>query len=184
MPIRIGKTNVKDTESLDRMEEMMINTGVSGYLIADNEEKIEFVETAKSNGEVYNNLIVHSNAELSKLVNGAVIGEASQGGSRSKEEVGERTANMITGADKQFLEGYINQTLLPKLIALGYPLKGLGFRFEKSKDLDKLWKITKGLLVHKSVDNEFITTTFGIPVEDKPVLPDNTELSVPDGPFG
>ena len=178
MPIRVGKTNVKDLDSLNRMENMMVTMGPGNYLVCDNEEKIEFIETAKSNGEVYNNLIGITNAEISKLISGAVIGEASKGGSRSKEEVGERMGDRITLADKQFLEGYINDTLLPKLIALGYPLEGCGFRFEKSKDIDSLWKITQGLLQHKEVDNDFITKTFGIPVSDLSITPiDNLQVA-------
>ena len=175
MPIRIGKTNVKDLDSLNRMENMMVSMGPGNYLICDDQEKIEFVETAKSNGEVYSNLIGITNAEISKLISGAVIGEASDGGSRSKEEVGERMGDIITLADKQFLEGYINNTLISKLIALGYPLEGYAFRFEKSKDIDSLWKITQGLLQHKDIDNDFITKTFGIPVLDKPTSGDATD---------
>lgn len=167
MPIRVAKTNVKNDENLNRMEQMMISMGAGQFSIIDENENIEFIETTRSNGEVYNNLIDRSNSEISKLITGAVIGEASQGGSRSKEEVGERTSDKITTADKQFLEKYINYTLFPKLIRLGYPLQGTGFRFEKSKDVRELWKITEGLLKYKEVDNEFITKTFGIPVADK-----------------
>jgi len=167
MPLRYGKTNVKDTESLNRMENMMINMGAAAYAVIDEDEEINFVQAQGGKGEVYDNLINRANSEISKLINGAVIGEASSGGSRSKEEVGERTGNMITEADKQFLEGYINETLIPRLILLGYPFNGFAFRFEKSKDIKSLWEITQGLLTHYDVDEDFITKTFGIPVSKK-----------------
>lgn len=167
MPMRIGKTNVKNLDSVNRMENMMINMSSAFWAVVDNDEMIEHIESPNSKGEVYDNLIKLSNSEMSKLINSAVIGEASEGGSRSKEEVGERTANMITLADKQFLEGFINNTLIPKLIAIGYELEGFAFRFEKNKDIKELWTITQGLLGHYDIEPEYITNTFGIPVTKK-----------------
>ncbi len=187
MPIRVAKTNTKDQDSLDRMENMMVNTGAAKFAIIDEAEKLEFIEIAKSNGEVYDALINRSNSELSKLINGAVMGEDSKNGSRSKEEVSERTADGITRSDKLAIAGYINYTMIPKLIEHGYPLQGVGFRFEKNKDIQGLWEITKGLLEHKDVANDFITNTFGIPVTDKPVIEKNASLSLKDNltdPFG
>lgn len=167
MPIRIGKTNAKDEESLNRMENMMITMGTAFYAVIDDNEKIEFVESAKSNGEVYDSLITRCNSEISKLINGAVIGEASEGGSRSKEEVGERTGEVLTQADKMFIASYVNYKLLPKLVKLGYPFQGLEFKFQEDKNIKALWEMVSGLLPHKEVDNEFISQTFGIPVKDK-----------------
>lgn len=182
MPLRYGKTNVKDLESLNRMEDMMINMGLAAYAVIDNDEEIHFVESSGGKGEVYDGLINKSNGEISKLINGAVIGEDSQGGSRSKEEVGERLGDDITESDKQFIEHFVNFNLLPKLIKIGYKFEGLYFEFEKSKDIGKLWTITSGLLQYKDVENDFITETFGIPVKDKPTpsLPQNNDLKADD----
>lgn len=171
MPIRYGTTNVKDKESLNRMEQMMINMGTAAWAVIDNDEQIEFLESIKTNGDVYDNLIKRCNSELSKLINGAVIGEDTNGGSRSKEEVGERTSDMISTADKQSLEGFVNFTLLPQLINLGYPLEGLTFSFNKNKDIKGLWAIAQGLLNHYDIDEDYIEETFGIPVTKKPTPP-------------
>lgn len=184
MPLRYAKTNVKDTESLNRMEQMMINMGTASYAVIDDDEEINFVETAKSNGEVYQGLMNKSNNEISKLINGAVIGEDSKNGSRSKEEVGERTLNMISEADKQWLEGYINYTLIPRLIFYGYPLEGFKFRFEQSKNIKELWTMAQGIMNHYDVDEEWISQTFGIPVTGKKMnpTPQPTKLNE-DGDF-
>lgn len=183
MPLRYGKTNVKDAESLNRMENMMINMAVASYAVLDNEEEISFVETAKSNGEVYSNLINLCNSEVSFIVNGAVIGESSQGGSRSKEEVGERTGGLITKSDRQWMEGYINNTLLPRLILLGYPLEGVKFKFEEEADVNELWTIAKGLLTHYDIEEAYITNTFGIPVTKKVIQEPSQNLSSSKGFF-
>lgn len=167
MPLRIGKTNVKDTESLNRMETMLRDMGTAYYAIVDNEEKVEFIETPQSKGEVYMNMSKLCKSEISKLFNGAVIGEDSQGGSLSKEEVGERTGNKISKADTRELSSYINKILIPKLITIGYDLKGFKFRFEETKDIKKLWELVSKLLDKYEIDPEWIKETFGIPVEKR-----------------
>ena len=167
MPLRVAKTNTKDRTSLNAMEDMMVKMGSGGYAIIDESEMLEFIESNKSNGDVYKSLIDLCNSEISKLINGAVIGEANAGGSRAKEEVGERTGNMIWNSDKQMLTGYINEQLIPKLIDMGYKLDGYGFRFEKHKDLDAMFKMAQGLLQSFDIDAEYISNTFGIPVSKK-----------------
>jgi len=164
MPLRFGKTNVKDTESLNRMENMLAEMGAAAYAVVDDNESIEFVETNGGKGEIYQNLIKGTNDEISKLINGAVIGDSSEGGSRSKEEVGERLGKIITKADKDNFISLVNFTLIPKLIEHGYPLDGYQLQFEETKDITELWEITKGVMEHYDVKDEFITETFGIPV--------------------
>jgi phage gp29-like protein len=183
MPLRYGKTNVKDEESLNRMENMMINMGVASYAVVDNEEELNFVESAKSNGEVYSNLINLCNQEVSFIINGAVIGDSSSGGSRSKEEVGERTGVKVTKSDKQWIEGYLNTVLIPRLITLGYPFQGYEFRFEEAVDVNQLWTITQGLLPHYYIEEEYITNTFGIPVAKKETQDTSQNLKAGKGFF-
>ncbi len=167
MPIRIAKTNTKDRESLNRMEQMMLEMSTAFYAIIDNDEMIEFVESAKSNGEVYGNLIKLANAEVSKLINGSVIGQDSHEGSRAKEQVGKDITDQIHDSDRAWIEKLMNQYILPKLIDTGYPFQGLTFGFDKEPDTQNLWKITEGILNHYDVDPEFIKNTFGIPVTGK-----------------
>ncbi len=164
MPLRVAKTNTKDTASLNRLEGALIDMATASYAILDDGESIEFVETAASKGDVFQKLMEYCNAEISKLINGAVIGEASQGGSRSKEEVGLEIGGMITNADIQFLEAIVNDHLFPKISNLGLAVEGFTFEFERAKDLDALWTMVNESLTHFDVDQEWIKETFGIPV--------------------
>lgn len=182
MPIRYVKTNSRDDESLNRAENMLKSMGTAFYGVLDKDDELNFIESVKSDGNVYKGLMDVSNNEISKLVNSAVIGGDSAGGSRSKEEVGERLSNAITSADKQFIESYVNYTLFPKLIALGYQLEGVTFRFEKSKDIKQLWGFVKEALPFYDVDPEFISDTFGFPVTPKVALA--TQQKSPGDFFG
>ena len=181
MPIRIGKTNTKDTESLNRMEQMLVQMGTAAYGVIDKDEEIFFVENNKSDGSIYDGLIKRSNAEISKLINGAVIGEDTPGGSRAKEQVGQKIGNEISLADSRYAQFFINYTLLPKLIRLGYPLQGLEFRFEQEKDTGKLWQIAQGLLPYYDIPKDYIRETFGIPVEPRNGTAQQMRFRLPDG---
>jgi len=179
MPIRIAKTNTKDKEALNRMEQMMVDMSTAFYAIIDHDEVIEFIETAKTDGAVYDKLIDRSNSEISKLISGAVLGERSPGGSRAKEQVGKDISDQITAADRRWIGRVMNHYVLPKLISLGYPFQGLRFVFDVEPDINQLWEITSGVLNHYDVDPEFIRTTFGIPVTGKK----EQQLGIPDDFF-
>lgn len=169
MPLRVGKTNTQNNEAFRKMEDMMIEMAQGAWAVIDKEEEIEFIDGTKGNkGESFQSLITHCNSEISKIFTLAVIGEASQGGSRSKEEVGERLMQLTQMADERKVANIINYQLLPRLEMKGYPVSGLKWKWEKSKDISKLWDITNGLLQHKDVDNDWLSETFEIPVSDKP----------------
>ena len=168
MPVRVGKTNTKDAESLNRLDRMMLDMATASYAILDKDEEFDFIETSKTDGSsVFEKLINKCNATVSKLLNGAVIGEASQGGSRSKEEVGQNITDLVTNGDFMWWEMYFNQRMIPKLIAMGYPFEGLRLEFDRPKDLQALLKIVTGLLEYYDVPEEYIIDTFGVPVVKK-----------------
>lgn len=179
MPLRVGKTNVRDTEMVAQMEDMLRRMGSSAFAVIDEQEELQFIETAKSKGEVFDGLIKLCDAQVSKLISGAIIGGAGEGGSRSKEEVGERLNTAVVEADKDWLAGIINQRLLPVLIAHGYPVQGFTFAWEEQKDLQALWNTTYQALQYYEVDDDWIRDTFGIQISGKrePVGMDGQNLS-------
>ena len=169
MPLRVAKTNTNNEASFRRLENMMVQMMQGSWAVIDKDEEIEFISEKNSHkGESFHSLINLCNAEISKVFTLAVIGEASQGGSRSKEEVGERLMNLALLADERTLANVINYQLLPLLQMKEYPVKGLQWKWEQTKDLKDLWDIANGLLLHKDIDNEWLSETFGMPVKDKP----------------
>lgn len=166
-PMRIGKTNTRDTTMINRMYDMLKNMGSMAFGVFDKDEEINFIETARSNGEVFMQLIETCNAEISKLINGAVIGENTSEGSRAKEQVGDQIHQIITAADKKYLENVMNTIVFPILIQHGYPLDNCTFAFEEEKDLNNLWDITYQALQYYDIDEEWIKETFGIQIIGK-----------------
>ena len=164
MPLRVVKTNTKDIESLNRLDAMMLDMASASYAILDKEESIEFVESGSDGSAVYEKLMNMCSSKLSKLLNGSVIGEATQGGSRSKEEVGQGIQNIVTDGDYKWIEGIMNQEVLPRLILMGYPFTDLTFKYSRTEDLQSLWKIYGGLLEYYEIPEEHITDKFNVPV--------------------
>ncbi len=170
MPVRVGKTNTKDKESLNRLDAMMLEMATASYAILDKDEEFEFIETSKSDGSnVFDKLIATCAGKLSKLINGAVIGEGTEGGSNAKEQVGLDIQNLVTNADMMWFEGIMNQEILPRLTLLGYPFQDLTFEFNRSADLQSELKIVTGLLTHYDIPEEEITDKFGYTVTKKEV---------------
>jgi phage gp29-like protein len=185
MPLRVAKTNTKDNESLNRLDTMMLDMATASYAILDKEETVEFVQSSATDGSsVYDKLMERCAAKLSKLFNGSVIGEASQGGSRSKEEVGQDIQDIVTNGDYKWIEGIMNQEIIPRLILMGYPFEGLTFKYSRTEDLQSLWTIYNGLLNHYDIPEEHITDKFNVPVTKKAVPINKPDLKAKgDGDF-
>lgn len=184
MPLRVAKTNTKDTESLNRLDSMMLEMATASYAILDKEETVEFIQSSATDGSsVYEKLMNMCASKLSKLFNGSVIGEASNGGSRSKEEVGQDIQDVVTTADFKWVEGIMNQEIMPRLILMGYPFQDLTFKYERSEDLQSLWTIYNGLLSHYDIPEEHIIDKFGIPVTKKVVKEDKINATARSNDF-
>lgn len=180
MPLRVAKTNTKDSESLNRLDAMMLDMATASYAILDKEEEVEFIQSSSTDGtSVYDKLMERCAAKISKLLNGSVIGEASQGGSRSKEEVGQDIQDVVTEGDFMWIEGIMNQEIIPRLILMGYPFEGLSFKYERSEDLTTLWNIYNGILKYYEIDEEHITDKFNVPVTKRTTPVSDGATNVP-----
>ena len=164
IPPRVLTTNTQDTVLLNRAEQMMKDMGAAAWFIIDETEKFEWAQGVSTNGDVYNNLITLCRNEISLLISGAVIGQDTVNGNRSKEEVSQDMLWQLVQSDMKMVESYWNSTIIPALIKIGI-LKGeVHFEFDPSEDLDQLFKFTQGLLPFKEIDNNWLKEKFGVEV--------------------
>lgn len=176
MPVRVGKTNTKDKESLNRLDSMMLDMATASYAILDKDEEFQFIETSKTDGSsVFDKLIATCTAKMSKLINGSVIGEGTTGGSNAKEKVGQDMQDLVTNADMMWFEGIMNQEVLPRLALMGYPFTDLTFKFNRMDDLQSELTIVTGLLEHYDIPENEITDKFGWTVIKKLTPKDPTQ---------
>src|SRR5690606_29827767 len=159
-------------------EKMMTDMGAAAWFIIDESESFEFAKGVSTSGDVYKNLINLCNNEMSLLMSGAVIGQDTKNGSRSKDESAQDMPQTLIDADLQLLEQYWNSTVIPALVRLGV-LKGeLTYAYEQTEDLEQLWKMTNEASQHYDINPEWIKDKFGIDVIGKKEVPQQNNLNL------
>jgi phage gp29-like protein len=165
IPPRVMKTNTADPTALNRAERMMTDMGAAAWFIIDDTEQVEFATGTTTGGQVYQNLINLCNNEISLLISGAIIGQDSQFGSKSKEMTSIDMLDYLVNADKRMIEQYMQDKVMPALYLIGFiPSADLSFAWDQVTDIAELWTRTKEVLPYKNVDDDWIRDKFGIEV--------------------
>ena len=164
IPPRSLKTNTQDPVMLSRAEQMMRDMGAAAWFIIDDTEDLTFADGINTNGDVFKNLIQLCNNEISMLFSGAIIGQDTVNGNRSKEETSVKSLHQLIDSDKVTLEGFWASTVMPALVKLGILPEGLTYFFEPEEDLTDLWNKTKETFQYFDVDPEWVRSKFGIEI--------------------
>lgn len=173
IPPRYLKTNTSDPQMLARGEQMMQDMGNAAAFVIDTNEEFSFADGTSTNGDVYKSLITLCNQEISMLISGAIIGQDTENGNYSKEQSSQTILERLCDSDKRAVETYMNSTVLPALVQLGWLGAGdIRFRFASVEDPDKLWTMVKEVLPYKDVDSKWLEEKFSIPVSDKAPMSD------------
>ncbi len=175
IPPRVLKTDTQDNQMLDRAEAMMKEIGSAAYFIIDTTEDFEFAQASSTNGDVYKNFIATCDEQISLLNLGAVLGQDTLNGNRSKEEASTDLMEIIVEADKRMISYYINKVAIPAMEALGIIPAGLRFEFAKATDTEKLWKMVYQASAYYEFDIEWLKQTFGMEITGPRMNPTNPE---------
>ncbi len=167
IPPRFLKTMTNDPGMMARGEQMMRDMGAAAWFIIDKEEDLEFAQGVSTNGDVYRQFINLCNNEISLLISGAIIGQDTVNGSRSKDEANQEMLWQKVLADQRFIVQIVNEKVLPALARHGLVKEGSYMKYNEAEDINKLFEFTTKLLQYKDVDNEWIEEKFGVPVIDK-----------------
>lgn len=183
IPPRVLKTNTQDTDMLNRAEAMMREIGAAAYFIIDTEEDFEFAQASTTNGDVYKNFIATCDEQISLLNLGAVLGQDTEHGNRSKEESSTDLMEIVVEADKRKIAYYINKAAIPAMESLGIIPTGLRFEFAKATDTEKLWKMVFQASNFYEFDVEWLKQTFGMEITGPRMNPTGNESLRDDNPF-
>ena len=186
IPPRVLKTNTQDAEMLNRAEAMMREIGAAAYFIIDTEEEFEFAQASTTNGDVYKNFIATCDEQISLLNLGAVLGQDTEHGNRSKEEASTDLMEIVVEADKRKIAYYINKAAIPAMESLGIIPTGLRFEFAKATDTEKLWKMVFQASAYYEFDVEWLKQTFGMEITGprmNPSGPDDGNGALKSGNF-
>lgn len=166
IPPRWLKTNTQDADMLARAEQMMKDMGSAAWSVIDETEEFGFAQGATTNGDVYSNLITLCRNELCLLIVGAVIGQDTKNGNRSKETSSQELLWYLVQSDLAMLEEYWNTINIPALQKHGILKGDLTFCFDEAEDLNKLWEMVTAAWKKYKIPAKWIAEKFGIPVEE------------------
>lgn len=186
MPMRVGKTNTRNTSDLDRMADALKNMAQGAYAVMDLTEDISFVESTKGDAyNVYDKLITRANSEMSKLTLGQTMTtDVGENGSRAQAEVHAEQGDYIFIADLRKVKHFVNTDVFRVLIENGYQLDGFEFEWNENNVVSEAeWNIDSGLLEHFEIDPKYFMDKYGVPitgVKNKAQVPENTPQNQPD----
>lgn len=174
MPLRVGKTNTRSNEDLDRIEAQLQQMGSAAYAVLQTGETVEFIESTKGDAyNVYDKLVDRCNSELSKLILGQTLtADVGKSGTRAQGEVHERIADVIHKADILLIEHVVNDQLIPLLIKHGYALQNTFFEFVIKQEITQLdWTIDNGLLEKFEIEPQYFIDKYSVPIIGKRTMP-------------
>ena len=151
------------------MEDMLENMGEAAWGVFDTEDDIELKEASKSDfSDMYDKFIGRANSELSKLF------LSQTGTTDEKTHVG--SANVMENILKDVIEAYIimvedvaNELVIPICVRQGILAPGTYFQADNEQKIDpnELFTIVKELLPNYNIPEEWISETFGVPIESE-----------------
>ena len=173
VPLRIGRTNTRDPQARNNLEDMLENLGSSAWGLFDEEDKIEIINGVKVGGQgTFKDFIKLADEQISKLFVGQTM-TTEDGASLSQSQVHENTLASFTGADLRWLAHVVNNQLLPFITMKGLSFEGDTFAFDldETLSLNDQFAIDKELLVHYKIPADYIAATYGTPVEEVVAAP-------------
>lgn len=167
IPPRVMKTDTQNQAMLTRAEAMMRDIGAAAWFIIDESEEFEWGKASDTDGAIYEKFKNALNNELSLLFSGAVIGQDTVNGNRSKDESAREVLQELVVADSKRVEMLMNEIVIPALIQIGFLKGNVRFQYDQAEDLSVLWTRTKDSMSEFDIDPEWIKDKFGVMVLGK-----------------
>jgi phage gp29-like protein len=167
IPYRVGKTDTSSAQRVNQMRSAFQDQGAAAWAVIDTEEEVNLLQGVSGQVPLFGDLIKICNDELSKLMLGNTLTTSTpdKGGSRAQGEVHERLQGDVNTADRQLLEFFVNEQLLPLMVRNGFPVNGFSFGFREQTEPDTLALAQRDkLLVDMgfALAPEYITQTYGV----------------------
>ena len=169
-PLRLGKTNVRDSETRENMSEMLENMTSSTWAVIDKEDEVEMVQGSNTDSfQTFDTQVERLNSEMSKLIVSSTM-TIDDGSSRSQSEVHQTSTNQIAKSDSRWVESWVNNCLIPFLVKYhGFKITGQ-FMFDTTEVLtvSEQFEIDNELLKSGKykIPASYITEKYVTPVEE------------------
>ena len=169
IPARWVKTRGTDARRVKQLETVMQNMLSSAYAVIQGDEEFGIAPTpSTSPADLFDKLISRMNSEMSKRLMGqdGTTDNKDASGTYGSMKVLEGVAEDRHESDKTFVQHVINEELMPRLVALGYPFAGLRFEWDEFRDMSagELVDAVAKLAVHYDIDPQHIEERTGIKI--------------------
>lgn len=166
LPIRIARTSSRDERDKAALGRMMETMGSKAWAVLPAEAEIELKESSRGDAyNVYDRRVERANSELSKLVL-LVTMTIEDGASLSQSQVHYRILENLVYEIADLVRDTVNDQLLPKLVNLGFPLRGLRFDWDDPVDYtpEQQKSFEEMILNNYEVDGAYFADKYGLPV--------------------
>lgn len=166
MPMRVAKTSTRDRGEWNRLQSMMDDAGHNLAMVTGMETDIQFIESGKGDAfNVYDKRIDRANSELSKLTIGQTM-TIEDGSSLSQSETHLKVFENLVDADRDSFRDIVNNQLIPRMAAHGFPVKGLRFEWDDAVDYTPEQQVSFETMIadRYEVDPSYFADKYGMPV--------------------
>lgn len=187
MPMRVARTNTRDPAERKRLERMFAESGSLLSMVLGADTEVQFVESGKGDAfNVYDKRVDRANSELSKLVIGQTM-TIEDGSSLSQSQTHLKVFENLVESDRDMLRDVVNNQLIPRMAADGFPVKGLRFEWDDAVDYTPEQQVAYETMItdRYEVDPSYFADKYGMPVGerlDRPALPAPDDRQREDGP--
>lgn len=178
MPMRIARTATRNPSERLQLENMLRYAGAAQYMLASLDTEIEFKESSRGDAyNVYDKRIDRANSELSKLIIGQTM-TIEDGSSLSQSETHLEVFENLVDKDRDLLRDIVNNQLLPRMVAKGFPLQGARFEWNTIVDYTPEEKLRFEAMIadRYEVDPTYFEEKYGVPIigkKENPTPPDD-----------
>ena len=176
IPFRVAKSASPYDKDIDELQKMMETMGSAGWGIFPEGTEVEIKETSRGDAyNVFDKRIDRANSELSKLVILQTM-TIEDGSSLSQSQTHLQIFQNLIEEDADKLRDIINGQLLPRMVKLGFPVKGLTFDWDYSVDYtpEQQKAYEEMVLQHYDVDPDYFQNKYGMPAVEKATVPDGS----------
>lgn len=169
IPIRIAKTSSRDPKDKAQLENMMDRMSFKAWGVFDDLTDIELVESSKGDAfNVYDQRVERANSELSKLILQQTM-TIDDGSSYSQSNTHYKVFQNLIEAHCDMIRDIINNQLLPKMVAFGFPVNGLEFNWDDPVDYTPEQQVAFETMILNNfeVDGSYFEDKYGIKVGER-----------------
>lgn len=166
IPMRIAKTDIRDKAERQRIYNSLRDMGTTNFGVLPDGTEIDIKESSRSDAfNVFDQRVERANSEISKAIVGQTM-TSDNGSSKSQGEVHLHILEGIAEEDADFIRDLINDELLPRMTAHGFPVDGLRFDWDDRIDYtpEQQVAIESMILTRYDIDPKYWEEKYGIKV--------------------